>query len=254
MIWYLSFISCLFVYPIPLPTIFCLNLSELQFCCSVARQRLHPSLCLNKQMSQSDLGTVECSSWHGEPDPWAFQQHSSCTAAIPGTGVHHIAPSFYLSSYALFASLSSFSIDTLVLSSPSFHSYLLLPFSASFQQYWCGVHVESSSHKQHIQHINPDIIEFLLCLFSRQPDRVERGVEAGGGGGSVLDGTCTGLTICMSCTRIRKTLEKRWSSRATGFLTVSPEKSRKRMRHCYSCPTVNQCFSYTPTMWLTGFG
>lgn len=32
-----------------------------------------------------DLGTVECGSWHGEPDPWAFQQHSLCTADIPGT-------------------------------------------------------------------------------------------------------------------------------------------------------------------------
>ena len=32
-----------------------------------------------------DLWTVECGSWHGEPDPWAFQQHSLCTADIPGT-------------------------------------------------------------------------------------------------------------------------------------------------------------------------
>lgn len=55
-----------------------------------------------------NLGTVERSSWHGEPDLWAFQQHSSCTADIPGTGGSSYLPSFALGSCAMFAFASSF--------------------------------------------------------------------------------------------------------------------------------------------------
>lgn len=57
-----------------------------------------------------DPGTVECGSWHGEPDPWAFQQHSLCTADIPGTRGSSYLPC--TSAHTLFAFTSSFSINT----------------------------------------------------------------------------------------------------------------------------------------------
>lgn len=44
-------------------------------------------------IAQLDWGTLERGSWHGgEPDPWAFQQHSLCAATFLAHAGHRIRP------------------------------------------------------------------------------------------------------------------------------------------------------------------
>lgn len=83
-----------------------------QFYNSLIPPHVHPFLFPNKLILQElDQRTVECGSWHGEPDPRAFQQHSLCTADIPGTWGSSYAPCHPLctSAHFLFAFTSSFS-------------------------------------------------------------------------------------------------------------------------------------------------
>lgn len=188
--------------------------SQSQFCCSCSTPHLHPFLSLNKQISEFDLGTVECSSWHGEPDPWAFQQHSLCTADIPGTRGSSYRRSLYLSSCLVCLSFTTpgggNKLQRCLFCLPCYFihiyppcpfllifSFLLfeifdhcpffcLPFSIVCQRHPCTCGKSSTL-----------IQTWLSFLFGQLTGR--QGVW-------VLDGICNGLAICMSCTRISRTL------------------------------------------------